>query len=808
VFAPPAGKKKQAELQPPAAVTHPPSPFAVGPAQLLPCGHRQPGNTSGSGTPAAATEQRPPWDFANISIFPPGREQPLPASSLNQPARLPIQGIRMEGHADDSLGHEGESMSGPPALGTSVSSAPPDVDGKLEENRLPKKSLGPEAALGNVPVIVHEVLRSPGQPLDPATRTFMESRFAHNFADVRVHSDAAAAESAESVNASAYTVGTHIVVGRSQPTTGAVAGRPLLAHELAHVIQQSRGGPEPQLNPYALHERDAQVAAHDVVRGLSRVGVACHTGVGLARNRKQQTPFIPSNLDHLIEVTRDFYQEQFGEPPATLGDLEAGLRHIAASGGEEKAAFAQLHLQQIDELMDIRETIRHVEDTRINANTLIAEVLPEGRGRKGTRRIGALLDRLSRVAKVGNARQAIRAEQLSQQLGRLENRLRAFGELPQTPPAEVGVPSLAPHSPPARTQSGEINEPIRPPLSVTGPAARTQSGESSGRKEPPPTAAEPPARTVIVENSTQKEPLAAVKPAAQTVTGEINTPESEPGATPPRATGRLSGVFSSAATGVLVSGLLLFEAWLKGRLRSRIIDGDITRLGPLIFTQLWAHTGQAASIQARGKTAYANITLSVGEGANVISDTAPSVRLSHVEFSEDEINTTGVTDTTTHFGSIHYQTPYTYSFPFPVSEGAAALVRQYRSAKDETTKSRLKQQIIQLFGPAADTDVLNASMWPQFDYVSGSSAIHHGVNARGFTTSQPPVVIRKLPIHEKLRLVGLLFAGTVVDDDIYAIGTIYRYSTPDEKAQIRASIDINDLTESYQRKMMELVFRS
>src|SRR5258706_450973 len=57
----------------------------------------------------------------------------------------------------------------------------------------------------SLPPIVHEALRSPGQPLDQATRAFMEPRFAHDFSQVRVHTDSQAGESARCVNALAYT---------------------------------------------------------------------------------------------------------------------------------------------------------------------------------------------------------------------------------------------------------------------------------------------------------------------------------------------------------------------------------------------------------------------------------------------------------------------------------------------------------------------------------------------------------------------------------------------------------------------------
>jgi hypothetical protein len=88
-----------------------------------------------------------------------------------------------------------------------------------------------------VPPIVHDVLRSPGQPLDTRTRALFEPGFGYDFSRVRVHNDQEAANSALAVNAMAYTVGNHVVfgTGRYQPRTA--AGRSLLAHELTHVAQ-------------------------------------------------------------------------------------------------------------------------------------------------------------------------------------------------------------------------------------------------------------------------------------------------------------------------------------------------------------------------------------------------------------------------------------------------------------------------------------------------------------------------------------------------------------------------------------------
>ncbi len=92
-----------------------------------------------------------------------------------------------------------------------------------------------------VPVIVHDVLGSPGQPLDAATRAFMEPRFAHDFSGVRVHIDGNAAESASALNARAFTVGNDVVFGSREYAPQTQAGRRLLAHELTHVVQHKTG---------------------------------------------------------------------------------------------------------------------------------------------------------------------------------------------------------------------------------------------------------------------------------------------------------------------------------------------------------------------------------------------------------------------------------------------------------------------------------------------------------------------------------------------------------------------------------------
>lgn len=91
------------------------------------------------------------------------------------------------------------------------------------------------------PSIVHEALRSSGQPLDPTLRGFYEPRFRHGFSAVRIHTDGLAAESARSVEARAYTVGRDVVFGSGQYSPHTERGRRLIAHELTHVVQQESG---------------------------------------------------------------------------------------------------------------------------------------------------------------------------------------------------------------------------------------------------------------------------------------------------------------------------------------------------------------------------------------------------------------------------------------------------------------------------------------------------------------------------------------------------------------------------------------
>jgi len=160
------------------------------------------------------------------------------------------------------------------------------------QTQIQRKSTGSEK-VAESPGIVHDVIRSPAQPLDAATRAFMEPRFGHDFSNVRVHADSKAAESARAVNALAYTVGRDVVLGGGRHIPGSAMGRKLMAHELMHVMQQSGASSSRPLQgklaisrPGDAFEQEANAAVECVMSG-AQSGVS-HTPRALAIQR--QTP--------------------------------------------------------------------------------------------------------------------------------------------------------------------------------------------------------------------------------------------------------------------------------------------------------------------------------------------------------------------------------------------------------------------------------------------------------------------------------------------------------------------------------------
>jgi len=236
-------------------------------------------------------------------------------------------------------------------------------DQKSSGDPLLQRSALNRTAVHGVPPIVHEVLRSPGQPLDAATRAYFEPRFGnsfhatpvrmsskgsgralsiapantfyereadawaeriasgargvplkgmHDFSGVRVHTDAKAAESARRVNARAYTVGSDIVFARGQFNPGSAAGNRLLAHELTHVLQQG-GAAAPQ----SLHRDEVKVGAD--------VSDECEGSEDITDKVKafvKDVPNVVKKIPNLSESAQSGFVEQFGSVMSPEGGVD------------------------------------------------------------------------------------------------------------------------------------------------------------------------------------------------------------------------------------------------------------------------------------------------------------------------------------------------------------------------------------------------------------------------------------------------------------------------------------------------------
>src|SRR5262249_3120751 len=105
-----------------------------------------------------------------------------------------------------------------------------------------QRTTGSRRGAIDAPPSVDATLAGPATALSPVVRADMERRFGCDFSDVRVHADDAAARSSRDVSAHAYTVGRDIVFGAGRFAPSTREGRHLIAHELAHVVQQGGAG--------------------------------------------------------------------------------------------------------------------------------------------------------------------------------------------------------------------------------------------------------------------------------------------------------------------------------------------------------------------------------------------------------------------------------------------------------------------------------------------------------------------------------------------------------------------------------------
>lgn len=306
----------------------------------------------------AAASSRFGYDFSQIPIHPPAAGAIRTKLAINKP------GDKYEQEAD-RVAEQMMRMTDTPLVQRKC------ADCEEESERLQRKPLaesitpviqakGTEGAGGQLPGAVQSTLATSSHPLDAAVRSFMEPKFGYSFGGVRVHSDARAADSARQVGARAYTVGEHIVVGANRPSFDTDAGIHFWAHELAHVVQQRRGGHAPEVSPSAPHEREADAAATAIAMGRSSVQISSRTGLGIARQPDFHDDFkwelerLKREAQLLLDdegITRPVARESVGKPKRVpsprINDVVRELKRVANDPRANRAADAKRVLGDI-----------------------------------------------------------------------------------------------------------------------------------------------------------------------------------------------------------------------------------------------------------------------------------------------------------------------------------------------------------------------------------------------------------------------------------------------------------------------------
>jgi hypothetical protein len=350
----------------------------------------------------------------------------------------------------------------------------------------------------DVPPIVHEVLRSPGQPLDAQARAFFEPRFGHDFSTVRIHTDTAAAESARAVNAQAYTVGREVVFaqGRYAPTTG--PGRSLLAHELTHAVQQPLylADPPSELvvacNDDSLEASARQAYAEVLSDSAQPVSMSARPLSALVGRAvalcRQPAPGGPGSA--APPVQRIVYIDANVIDQINRGNASAAkaLRDILGSGGE-----VRVPMRAYSELVKQPEIPRTAE-----ANRLLLEELGVRQGPPGAlaERIGTYEASITRLRGGGTVVSQADAEVIAEAKaggGELWSFDRAVRTSPRNIEASFDIRvapesrlPLAPHGRPADYRVGRRLLGLPPvTISLSGAVARGAPAPGGGGAAPP-----------------------------------------------------------------------------------------------------------------------------------------------------------------------------------------------------------------------------------------------------------------------------------------------------------------------------------
>lgn len=169
----------------------------------------------------------------------------------------------------------------------------------------PRPGPGREVDRQDLPPIVKDVASSSGDALDNATRAFLEPRFGHDLSQIRVHSNAGAAQSATALDALAYTVGRSVVFAAGQFAPHTNPGMALLAHEIAHAVAPLAGSQRPRIYrseiPLPLDMTTEAQVGHVFDRIASGSGVQVASEVNIAV-QDQAANWVLGRIDKILRL--------------------------------------------------------------------------------------------------------------------------------------------------------------------------------------------------------------------------------------------------------------------------------------------------------------------------------------------------------------------------------------------------------------------------------------------------------------------------------------------------------------------------
>ncbi|WP_338035945.1 eCIS core domain-containing protein [Haloferax elongans] len=190
------------------------------------------------------------------------------------------------------------------------------------------------------PESVRNVLSSPCQSLDTSIQRAVEDRIGDNLGDVRIHTGPSAAKACEDINARAFTVGNHVAFYSGEYDPSSPEGQHVLAHELAHVRQQTGGAvsmlPQPgqlEVDPDERLEREAEETAQQVMAG-GELGI-------------QRLADTEVHIPRIDKTRRDLLEGDVSLDEAATGLAEADLNPVDVDIESERLRDAYKYAEHL-----------------------------------------------------------------------------------------------------------------------------------------------------------------------------------------------------------------------------------------------------------------------------------------------------------------------------------------------------------------------------------------------------------------------------------------------------------------------------